>query len=79
MAILRRRFHHHERGNHDETWHFLARDTETDRVFVIRGWAARADVGEEEIELADFLADVNSSAKAKLRDLIGSLVGKPNA
>lgn len=74
MAIITRRFHYHEKGNHDETWHELARDTETGEVFIEKGWARRDDVGDCRIELATFLATERSTARDKLVALIGSLV-----
>lgn len=74
MAIVTRRFHYHEKGNHDETWHSLARDTDTGEVFVQKEWAHRENVGDCRIELAAFLASNDSTARTNLMKLIGSLV-----
>jgi hypothetical protein len=74
MSILTKQFYAHEKGNHDETFYHLARDTETGEVFVMHEWYARADVGSARIELADFLSRNTSSAKTKLLALIGTLV-----
>jgi hypothetical protein len=74
MAILTRQFFAHEKGNHDETWYRLARDTETGEVFILHEWAARSDAGSERIELSDFLSRNTSSAKTKLLTMIGTLV-----
>jgi hypothetical protein len=74
MAILKRCFFAHEKGNHDETWYYLARDTETGRVFIIHEWAVRANLGERPLEIAEFLAMANSTAQSNLLKLIGSLI-----
>lgn len=74
MPIITRRFHYHEKGNHNEKWFLLARDTESGDVFIQHEWAERADQGSRRIELVDFLATDQSSARTKLIDLIGSLV-----
>lgn len=78
MAVITRRFHYHEKGNHDEAWHELARDTETGDVFVVKGWARREDVDDCRIELAEFLGRERSTARDKLMALIGTLVEEPN-
>lgn len=74
MAILTKQFFYHEKGNHDETWYHLARDTETGAVFIEHEWAARGDVGSKRIEIAEFLSGTKISAKDKLLKLIGTLV-----
>lgn len=74
MAVLKRQFFYHEKGNHDERWCYLARDTETRNVYVIVEWAARADQGEQNVDLAEFLRTDNSTARSNLLTLIGSLV-----
>jgi hypothetical protein len=76
MAILKHQFYHHEKGNHDETWFHLARDTVTGRVFIVHEWAARTDVGNREMSLQEFLRDT-TSAQDKLLQLIGTLVTEP--
>jgi len=79
MAILRRQFYYHEKGNHDERWHWLARDTETGRVFVINGFAPMGqEEWETESEVAEFLATDSSTARSNLLSLIGSLVDDLN-
>jgi predicted deacetylase len=79
MAILRRQFFYHEKGNHDERWHWLARDTDTGRVFVINGYAPMGQEDfETESEVGEFLTNDNSSARTKLLEVIGSLVTEPD-
>lgn len=73
MAIVRKQFHSHEKGNHDETFYYLARDTETGRVFIIHGWAAGSS-GEEEMTVAQFFERVNGSARERFLQLIGTVV-----
>lgn len=80
MAILKRRFFYHENGSHDERWHYLARDTDTGRVFIVNERAPfKEEMSSSESELADFLAKDNSTAKTNLLELIGSLVEEENA
>ncbi len=75
MPILRQRFYYHEKGNHDERWHYLVRDTENGRVWIVNAYAPMGqDYYETESELAQFLADDNSTAKSNLLQLIGTLV-----
>ncbi|MBX9697934.1 MAG: hypothetical protein K2X74_00800 [Acetobacteraceae bacterium] len=78
MAVVSKCFFRHEKGNHDETWFYLARDTETGEVFVIHEWAARANVGSERVALTAFLARNESTAKSNLLRLIGSLANEPH-
>ena len=75
MAILKRQFHYHEDGSHDEKWCYLARNTETGDVFVIREWVdSKGHQSEQQLAIGDFLASENSTATANLRALIGTLV-----
>lgn len=77
MAILKKRFSHNEKGNHDEAWFSLARDTETGEVFVLHEWAAKADVGSRRLPVVEFLAQ-QRSAVHDLLQLIGTLVVEPD-
>ncbi|KFC66845.1 hypothetical protein FG93_04327 [Bosea sp. LC85] len=77
MAVVRKQFHRHEKGNHDETFYYLARDTESRRVFIIHGWAAGKNVDEVELSVSDFLAQVNGTARDRFLELIGTLVEEP--
>lgn len=75
MAVLTRQFHYHEDGSHYETWYYLARDTETGKVFVLHEWSGKkGDQGERSLSIEEFLSSQNSSATDKLRRLIGTLV-----
>jgi hypothetical protein len=74
MAILTRQFFYHEKGNHDETWYSLARNTETGAVFIEHEWAARGDVGSKKIEIVEFLSGPGGTARNNLLKLIGTLV-----
>ena len=79
MTIEKRRFHNHERRMGDEDFHFLARDTDTGRVFVIHEWSHRVGDkfggdGQKEIEVGEFLSGNGSTAKSNLLKLIGTLV-----
>ena len=85
MANFKREFHRHEKGMGNETWHYLARDAESGRVFVIKETSTRSGGsmsefvgGNEEIELADFLGGYGSSARNNLIELIGTLVPEPD-
>ncbi len=76
MAILKRPFSSADLGMGDEDWYYLARDTETGRVFVYHEWSHRKgqthEGGNEDIELAAFL-DRPGIAQEHLRQLIGEL------
>jgi hypothetical protein len=76
MTILRRPFSSSDLGMGDEDWYYLARDTETDRVFVYHEWSHRRGAshegGNEDIELDAFLQHPGF-AQDQLRALIGSL------
>jgi hypothetical protein len=76
MAIQRRPFSSSDLGMGDEDWHYLARDTETGRVFVYHEWSHRRGAahegGNEDIELDAFLQH-QGFAQDQLRALIGSL------
>jgi hypothetical protein len=74
MAVFTRRFFYHEKGNHDETWYYLARDTESGEVYVEHDWAARGNLGSERIEIAEFLSGPPITARHNLLKLIGTLV-----
>jgi oligoribonuclease NrnB/cAMP/cGMP phosphodiesterase (DHH superfamily) len=78
MTILRRQFYGHERGNHDETFFSLARDTETDRVFIIHEWFRKSDVGEKELTLDEFYAMAHgTSVWTRFLSFIGTLATEP--
>lgn len=76
MAILKRRFSSADLGMGDEDWYYLARDTETGRVFVYHEWSHRKgqahEGGSEDIDLDAFLHRPGI-AQDHLRQLIGSL------
>jgi hypothetical protein len=76
MTILKRQFHSHEIGMSDEDWYYLARDTDSGRIFVYHEWSHRKgqtyEGGNKDMELQDFLAH-NGTAQARLRELIGTL------
>ena len=78
VPILTREFFRQEKGNHEETWYRLARDTETGDVFIEHEWTARNDAGTVRIELADFLTKHQGSAGKNLLRLIGTLVKEPS-
>ncbi len=78
MPILTKQFYAHEKGNHDETFYSLARDTDTGRVFVLKQWYRREDVGEKEMTVPEFLeATKNESASHRFLDMIGALATNP--
>ncbi len=78
MPILVRQFYRHEKGNHDETFYSLARDSETGRVFIIHEWFAGANVGSAEMTIPEFHARThNSSAWARFLEFIGTLATVP--
>ena len=76
MAILQRQFFYHERGNHDEKWYSLCRDTDTGDVFILHEWAERANVGERRLTVREFMGDT-TSAQSKFLTLIGTLATEP--
>jgi len=84
-VIQRRRFFHHEKGNHAEVWYYLQRDA--GGVHVMYEWVdPDGKGGEERIELGDFLAvtptdryPYHTAAKNHLFDAIGSLIPEPSS
>jgi hypothetical protein len=76
MTILRRPFSSCDLGMGDENWYYLARDTDTGRVFVYHEWSHRRGDshagGNEDIEFDAFLHH-QGMAQDHLRALIGSL------
>jgi len=76
MTILRRPFSSADLGMGDEDWYYLARDTDTGRVFVYHEWSHRRGAahegGNEDIDLDTFLRH-QGTAQDHLRALIGSL------
>ncbi len=77
MAFAKRLFLQHGHGVGDEDRYYLARDTDTGRVFVHHQWLRRRGdgfaPGNADIELDVFLAG-QGAARAELLRLIGSLV-----
>lgn len=73
MTILRKRFHYHEKGNHDEKWFYLAKDTDTGRVFIIHAWAEKDNIGESEMTIPQFIEGRKDTALSKFYELVGSL------
>ncbi len=77
MALAKRLFLQNEHGVGDEDRYYLARDTDTGRVFVYHKWSRRHGdsyaPGNADIELDVFLAG-QGAARAELLRLIGSLV-----
>jgi hypothetical protein len=74
MAIVKRQFYKNHKPQGDEYWFYLARDTETGEVFVIREFDYLADGGsEKKMTLYEFLAGGGNRQNALL-ELIGSLV-----
>lgn len=75
MAVLKRGFYYHEKGNHDEDWFYLARDTDSGRVFIIHEWAHRENLGDRELSLEEFLTSRGRGTRQdNLIKLIGTLV-----
>jgi hypothetical protein len=70
-----KRFFYREKGNHDEAWYYLARDTETGVVYVECQWAV-GHLGSNRIEIADFLSGPSKAPRNNLLRLIGTLVTK---
>ena len=78
MAVIKRCFHYHEKGNHDEDWFNLARDTESGRVFIVHEWAHRADLGERELSIEEFLTlPGRGTRQQRFLELVGTLVEGP--
>lgn len=77
MAIQKQQFHQRDVGMGDEDWYYLARDTESGRIFVYHEWSHREGErfsgGNEDVELDAFLGQTGT-AQSKLRQLIGTLV-----
>lgn len=75
MSILTRQFHYHEDGSHYEKWYYLARDTETGRVFVVdERIDPKGKQTSTNLEIEEFLSREQSTGTSKLRKLIGTLV-----
>jgi hypothetical protein len=77
MAIMRRQFSSSDLGMGIENWYYLARDTETGRIFVYHEWSRRRgetyEGGSEDIELDSFLHHAGT-AQDHLRELIGGWI-----
>ena len=74
--MARTRFYYHEKGNHDETWHYLC---EEDGSFHVetetspgpgRDWGSTEGEKPSRRSVDEFLAGDNSTAKDKLRELL---------
>jgi hypothetical protein len=74
MAVVMKRFFCHEKGNHDEAWYYLARDTESGAVYIEHEWAERGNFGSKRIGVAEFLSGPSMTARDNLLELIGTLV-----
>jgi hypothetical protein len=75
-TALMKRFFYREKGNKDEAWYYLARDTETGAVYVECQWAVGDRSGSNRIEITDFLMGPSNTARNNLLRLIGTLVTK---
>ncbi|MGR9476999.1 hypothetical protein [Rhizobium leguminosarum] len=75
MAILRRQFYRHEKGNREERFCYLATNTETNEVYVIEGYFPPSGGGGHEIDipLVEFLGE-GGSAQSELKKLIATLI-----
>lgn len=71
MAEIRKQFFYHEKGNHDETWYYLVRDTETNNIYVIHAWATKSNVDEASMDIAAFLNSGRGTAQDNLLKLLG--------
>jgi hypothetical protein len=74
MAVLTKQFFHHEKGNHDETWYHLARDTDTGAVYIEHEWSGPGNTGSKRIQIGEFLSSPGGTARDNLLKLIGTLV-----
>ena len=76
MAVLKKQFFHHRSDIGDEDWYYLARDTDSHHVFVLREWSHRNgdtfEPGSGIIEVPVFL-NQRGSAQDRLIELIGTL------
>jgi hypothetical protein len=77
MSVISKEFASHMHGMEDEDRYFLARDTETGRVFIVHKWSHRRGQttasGTTEVELGASLA-MGGMAQDRSRTLIGTLV-----
>lgn len=73
--IRGRCFFRHEDGSHNETWCYLARDTEKGDVFVV---IQKNDSGgrwsHHRMSVDQFLAEGSSTRASNLKKLLGTLV-----
>ena len=76
MAINKRTFHYHERGNHNEKWYHLVQDSGSGEVYVEHEWDEPGDHGSRRIEISDFLSEMSHTGQSKLLTLIGSLASE---
>ena len=78
--MARTQFYYHEKGNHDEKWHYLC-DDGAGGFHVETETSAGPDRGSGEItapwrrSIEEFLAQDNSTAKDRLRALLDERVG----
>ncbi len=78
MAIAKKLIHKREKGIGDEDWYYLARNTETGRVFIVHEWSHNAgnltfEAGEAEMEISAYL-EGGGTRQDKLLAMIGTLV-----
>jgi hypothetical protein len=74
MSVVKRQFYKNKKAQGDEYWFYLAKDTETGEVFVIREFDYLVDGGsEKKMTLYEFLAGGGNRQNALL-ELIGTLV-----
>ncbi|MER8950716.1 hypothetical protein [Mesorhizobium sp. M0959] len=80
MPILRRLIYKHEKGMGDEDWYYLARNTETGRVYIVHEWSHHAgklkfESGDAEMEIVEYLQG-GGTRQDRLLQMIGTLVEK---
>jgi hypothetical protein len=74
MAVVKRQFYKNKKPNGDAYWFYLARDTDSGEVYVIREFDYLVDGGsEKKMTLYEFLAGGGNRQNALL-ELIGTLV-----
>jgi hypothetical protein len=76
--MARHQFYYHEKGNHNETWHYLCKD-EYGRAYVetetSAGQGAGMEIGEpHRRSVQEFLASGQGTAQENLLKLIATLI-----
>ena len=79
MALYTKLFDRQQRAEGDEDFYYLARDSDSGDIFVLRAWSLGSSPEHSprkaRVDLGSFLS-LHGAAQDKLRELIGAAVGE---